>query len=187
MGTPPTGRSPAMPAEQSSKTRLSVSNLSRTVNADHLIEIFGLFGKVRDATIAMDEALGLSKGYGYVEMASENDAREAIDHLHNGQIDGNVIKVEVYADRQRRLAAEKAAADKAARKPEVRDSKHATKDRDRDRDKDRDRDRRDKSDRDREKEKEKQKEKERQREKEKERKKHKESEKRKEKEKERAR
>merc|ERR1712217_122204 len=123
-------------------------------------------GKVRDATIAMDEALGLSKGYGYVEMASEIDAREAIDHLHNGQIDGNVIKVEVYADRQRRLAAEKAVADKAARKPEARDSKLVARDRDRDRDRDgdrererkerdkeRDRDRR--SDRDREKEKDK--------------------------------
>merc|ERR1711948_63804 len=139
-----------------------------------------------------DEALGLSKGYGYVECESESDAKAVIAHLHGGQIDGNTIKVELAHDRQKRIAAEKAAAaEQMARKlappvssaapmrstnrvpekaPVVRKERN-DRERDRDRDKERgrenrDRDRRDKS---RDREKERQKEKERAKAKEKER------------------
>merc|ERR1719499_2787891 len=76
------------------KQILSVSNLSRNVYEDHLREIFGNYGKVKEATLAIDKAVGLPKGYAYVEFASERDAESAIAHLHGGQVDGNVIKVE---------------------------------------------------------------------------------------------
>jgi len=90
---------------------LSVSNLSRNVNEDHLREIFGNYGKVRDAALAIDRVVGLPKGYAYVQYASEYDAERAIAHFHGGQIDGNIIKVEFQSDRRLRAKAERRAAE----------------------------------------------------------------------------
>merc|ERR1712113_294654 len=53
--------------------------------------------------------VGLPKGYAYIEMGSEEEAQLAIDHLHEGQIDGNFIRVEFQADRKRAAAAKEAA------------------------------------------------------------------------------
>merc|ERR1712151_56885 len=111
-------QSKAEPAKsESSKTRISISSLSRTINEEHLKEIFGLFGKIQEVTLAVDDSLGMSKGYGFVEYESESDAKAAIEHMHGGQMDGSTIKVEYPHDRQKRMAAEKAAAEKPRPKP----------------------------------------------------------------------
>ncbi|CAK0894720.1 unnamed protein product, partial [Prorocentrum cordatum] len=86
------------------KLVLSVSNLSRNVNQEHLKEIFGNYGKVKDATLAIDKVVGLPKGYAYVEFSSEREADSAVSHLHGGQIDGNVIKVEWQDQRKKQPA-----------------------------------------------------------------------------------
>ena len=71
---------------------VAVSNLSRNVNEEHLKEIFGNYGKVKEANLAIDKTAGLPKGYAYVEFYEERDADRAISHLNTGQIDGNVIR-----------------------------------------------------------------------------------------------
>ena len=69
---------------------VAVSNLSRNVNEEHLKEIFGNYGKVKEATLAIDKTAGLPKGagcrmneecmrgagYAYVEFYEERDARD---------------------------------------------------------------------------------------------------------------
>ncbi|CAE7904872.1 SR45 [Symbiodinium microadriaticum] len=52
------------------------------VNEDHLKEIFGNYGKVKEATLAIDKAAGLPKGYAYVEFY---EADRAISHMNSGQ------------------------------------------------------------------------------------------------------
>lgn len=125
-----------------------MSNLSRNVNEDHLREIFGNYGKVKEATLAIDKAVGLPKGYAYIEFASERDAESAITHLHGGQIDGNAIKVEHQSDRKKAAAREpapRAPAAAARREPDAGRGRAApgrgAGDRDRDRDRGRSRDR----------------------------------------------
>lgn len=73
--------------------RLHVTNLSRNVRAEHLEEIFGHFGKVTSVSLAVDARVGLSKGYGYVEFASHDDADQAQQCLDAGALDGNKLKV----------------------------------------------------------------------------------------------
>merc|ERR1711966_152048 len=171
------------------KRVLSVSNLTRNVNEEHLQEIFGNYGKVKETTLAVDKAVGLPKGYAYVEYESESHAEKAVAGLHGGQIDGNIIKVEFQGDKKKKANDEnkRPGAQPAARRPparpETRDRDRRSRDRDRRdrsrsrrrepekrRDDHKDRDRREKDrEKEKEREKEKQKEKEKQREKDRER------------------
>merc|ERR1719210_653419 len=119
------------------KLVLSVSNLSRNVNEDHLREIFGNYGKVREATLAIDKAVGLPKGYAYVEFSSEREAERAISYLNGGQIDGNVVKVEFQSDRKRK-AQKKASQQERERNPDQKDKVDREKERDKAADRNRD-------------------------------------------------
>lgn len=57
--------------------KLHVSGLSRNVTAEHLREIFGTFGGLRDVELAMDRRVGLSRGFGYVEFEHRREAEGA--------------------------------------------------------------------------------------------------------------
>merc|ERR1719197_2101908 len=115
-------RSRSRSKRRKDKLVLSVSNLTRNVNEEHLQEIFGLYGKVKETTLAVDKNVGLPKGYAYVEFSSERDAEKAITGLHGGQIDGNVIKVEFQGDKKKKSNDEnkRPAAQPAARRPPAR-------------------------------------------------------------------
>merc|ERR1712070_621415 len=124
-------------AKRKDKLVLSVSNLTRNVNEDHLQEIFGLYGKVKETTLAVDKNVGLPKGYASVEFSSEREAEKAVEGLHGGQIDGNVIKVEFQGDKKKKSNDEnKRPAQQAVRRPPPRNDA-------RDRERERERDRRD--------------------------------------------
>ena len=62
----------------------------RNVNEDHLKEIFGCFGGVKDVSIQYRPRTHLSSGSAVVELDSEEDARKCIDGMNNGQIDGGI-------------------------------------------------------------------------------------------------
>ena len=73
--------------------KLYVGNLSYSVTDATLEELFSQFGEVRSAQVIQDRDTGRSKGFGFVEMADENGAREAINNLHEKQHDGRPLTV----------------------------------------------------------------------------------------------
>ena len=73
-------------------TRLHVGHLTRNVTEEHLRSIFSLWGPLKNVEIAMDRAVQLSKGFAHVEFEKHDDAVNALDHMHGGQIDGNMVE-----------------------------------------------------------------------------------------------
>ena len=73
--------------------KLYVGNLSYSVTSQSLEEMFTEFGAVRSAQVIQDRDTGRSKGFGFVEMADENGARDAISGLHEKEVDGRRLTV----------------------------------------------------------------------------------------------
>jgi RNA recognition motif-containing protein len=67
--------------------KLYVGNLSYSVDSSGLEELFSRFGTVTSAQVITDRESGRSKGFGFVEMSSDDEAQEAIDGM-NGQDHG---------------------------------------------------------------------------------------------------
>ena len=68
--------------------RLYVGSLSYQTTEQDLADLFGQFGQVVSATVITDRDTGRSKGFGFVEMTNDEEARRAIDQL-NGSMLGN--------------------------------------------------------------------------------------------------
>jgi RNA recognition motif-containing protein len=76
-------------------TKLFVGSLSWNVTDDQLKEFFASVGTVVSATVVMDRDTNRSKGFGFVEMSSDEEAKAAIEQLNNKELDGrNVIVTE---------------------------------------------------------------------------------------------
>jgi len=63
--------------------KLFVAGLPYDLDDAGLEEIFEKFGAVSSSRVAMDKETGKSKGFGFVEMVNDAEAREAIEHLKN--------------------------------------------------------------------------------------------------------
>lgn len=72
---------------------LYVGNLTADVTAEDLKHNFSEAGAVLSSVIIKDKFTNISKGFGFVEMDSEEGAREAIKRFHGGQLDGAIITV----------------------------------------------------------------------------------------------
>jgi RNA recognition motif-containing protein len=72
---------------------LFVGNLNPETTVAKLRPLFAEFGEIVSAKIIMDSATGLSRGFGFVEMADKFHAFDAIDNLDSIFFDGNVISV----------------------------------------------------------------------------------------------
>ena len=72
-----------------------VSNLSFHTTDDNLRKLFEPFGPVSSAKVITDRETGQSRGFGFVEMESENDAKEAIKNLNNKEVEGRAMSVSV--------------------------------------------------------------------------------------------
>lgn len=85
----------AMPSSRSLTVgkKLYVGNLSYNVTNSSLEELFTPFGSVRSAEVIQDRDTGRSKGFGFVEMADDNAARQAISGLHEKEHDGRPLTV----------------------------------------------------------------------------------------------
>ncbi len=70
-----------------------VSNLSFDVQDQDLRDFFTPYGEVSSAKIITDRETGRSRGFGFVEMGNDEEARKAIDELNNSSVDGRNIKV----------------------------------------------------------------------------------------------
>ena len=68
-------------------------NLSYKMNDDDLRNLFKHYGSISSAKIIMEKEAGRSKGFGFVEMDSEEEARKAIEELNGALINGRNIRV----------------------------------------------------------------------------------------------
>lgn len=82
--------------------RLYVGGLSYDTTEDGLREAFGQAGTVESASIIMDRERGTSKGFGFVEMATEEEAQKAIDMWNGKPLDGRDLTVNEARPREDR-------------------------------------------------------------------------------------
>jgi RNA recognition motif-containing protein len=73
--------------------KLIVLNLPRDLSEDGLADLFKAHGDIKACNLVMDDKTGTSKGFGFVEMASETDAETAIKQLHGSKMGKNKIRV----------------------------------------------------------------------------------------------
>lgn len=73
--------------------KLFVGSLPFSTTSDQLREIFAKAGQVTEANVVMDKMTGRSRGFGFVEMATEEDAKKAIDTLNGTEVEGRKIFV----------------------------------------------------------------------------------------------
>ncbi|MBN2064660.1 MAG: RNA-binding protein [Sedimentisphaerales bacterium] len=73
--------------------KLYVGNLSYDAVSEDLQDWFSEFGKVESANIISDRETGRSKGFGFVEMSSDDEAKAAIEGLDGQECGGRNIKV----------------------------------------------------------------------------------------------
>ena len=79
--------------------KLFVGNLSfNTTNAD-LEALFTAIGPCDSATVVTDRATSRSRGFGFVEMASDSDAQKAVAELNGREVDGRAINVSEARER----------------------------------------------------------------------------------------
>lgn len=76
-------------------TKLYVGNLSFQTQQLDLRDLFAQHGEVISADIVMDRETGRSRGFGFVEMQSDEDGEKAIAALNGRDLDGRALKVNV--------------------------------------------------------------------------------------------
>ena len=74
-------------------TKLYVGNLSFNTTNQDLNDLFGEIGKVESANVVEDRDTGRSRGFGFVEMSSKEEADNAIAQLNGKEVDGRELKV----------------------------------------------------------------------------------------------
>jgi len=74
-------------------TKLYVGNLSYDINKSDLEQMFAAHGTVTSAQVITDRETQRSKGFGFVEMGSEQEAQAAISALNGKSIDGRALTV----------------------------------------------------------------------------------------------
>lgn len=70
-----------------------IGNLSDNTTTEDLIEKFSAFGLVKNAKVIVDRDTQRPRGFGFLEMPADNDARRAIETLNQTDLKGSVIKV----------------------------------------------------------------------------------------------
>ena len=73
--------------------KLYVGNLSYSITDGDLVKLFEPHGSVTSAQVIMDRDTGRSKGFGFVEMGSDQEAQAAIQALNGAQVEGRSLTV----------------------------------------------------------------------------------------------
>ena len=84
------------------KNKLYVGNLSYSVDNHELVNMFSPFGRVASANVVNDYQSGRSRGFGFVEMGSDQEANAAITAMHGKDIEGKNLIVNVARPREDR-------------------------------------------------------------------------------------
>ncbi|CAM1501818.1 Fc.00g038020.m01.CDS01 [Cosmosporella sp. VM-42] len=88
------GRERSASAPPMKSTKIVVERLSKNINEDHLREIFGQFGRIKDLDLPINRTFGTNRGTAYILYDFEGDAERAIAHMHEAQVDGAVINLD---------------------------------------------------------------------------------------------
>lgn len=70
-----------------------VGNLAYSTTDDSLQQLFAEFGTVESARVCVDRMSGRSKGFGFVDMPNEEEARKAIEATNGREVDGRALRV----------------------------------------------------------------------------------------------
>lgn len=82
--------------------KLYVGNLSYSTTSSDLEQMFSAHGTVESAQVIMDRSTGRSKGFGFVEMSSNDEADAAVTALNGSQKDGRTLTVNEAKPREDR-------------------------------------------------------------------------------------
>jgi RNA recognition motif. (a.k.a. RRM, RBD, or RNP domain) len=82
--------------------KLYVGNLSYNIRDEDLQQAFAQYGSVSSAKVMMDRDTGRSKGFGFVEMASDAEAQAGINGMNGQSLDGRAIVVNEARPREER-------------------------------------------------------------------------------------
>lgn len=73
--------------------KIYVGNMPYAVTSDELSELFAEHGQVAEANVIMDRETGRSKGFGFVDMPNDAEAKDAINALNSTQLSGRTLRV----------------------------------------------------------------------------------------------
>src|SRR3954449_8329253 len=82
--------------------KIYVGNLSYNVNSSDLEQLFSQHGTVQSAEVISDRATGRSKGFGFVQMGTDDEAQAAISALNGHENDGRALTVNEAKPREER-------------------------------------------------------------------------------------
>jgi RNA recognition motif-containing protein len=82
--------------------KIYASNLSFNTSDAELNELFSKFGNVESAKVITDRETGRSRGFGFVEMLSDEEGREAIKGLNNKEVEGRAMAVSIAKEKTER-------------------------------------------------------------------------------------
>jgi RNA recognition motif-containing protein len=80
--------------------KLYVGNLSFNTTDQDLANLFADFGSVTSAQVVLDRDTGRSRGFGFVEMATEDEAQKAIGATNGKNVDGRPLTVNISRPRE---------------------------------------------------------------------------------------
>jgi RNA recognition motif-containing protein len=80
--------------------KLLIRNLTRTTTESSLRALFESYGAVQSCNLVMDKQTGGSKGFAFVEMPKQGDAKAAIRNLNGKEVDGSKIRVKKAEQKQ---------------------------------------------------------------------------------------
>jgi cold-inducible RNA-binding protein len=83
-------------------SKLFVGNLSFKTTENELQDTFAAHGTVVEANLMMDRATGRPRGFGFVTMASPEEAQKAIEALNGKDLDGRALTVNIAKPREER-------------------------------------------------------------------------------------
>jgi RNA recognition motif-containing protein len=81
-------------------TNIYVGNLPWQTTSDDLYQLFAQYGAVGKSQVITDRETGRSRGFGFVEMASEAEAQAAIEALNNTPFNGRPLTVNIAKPRE---------------------------------------------------------------------------------------
>lgn len=73
--------------------KLLARNLSRSTTEQELRTLFSEHGTVKECTLVLDQETGKSKGFAFIEMPNDTEAKTAVEQLHETRVAKNKIRV----------------------------------------------------------------------------------------------